>query len=728
MMGDTRFDTSRRASDGNNYMTGNTSGETGGRHSPFAHRKRMLWFLEMTLTATLLILGLTAILNFSIAPRELDIAVGEVAPRDVPAPRRISYESALLTQAERDRAAAAVKDVYTAPDPSITRAQVARAQEIVAYIESVRYDDYASPEVKAHWVAAIPDLTLSTGTISTVISLDESAWQRVAAEVYNVLEQMFRSDIREGRLNEARTQVPRLVSYALPADQANVVAEIARDLLVPNSFLDAEETEALRQQARTSVAPVQHTMEHGEIVVRSGDVVTALDIEELEALGLLRSQHEWQKVVGTFLFVTSLVLVLLIYIYRFRPEMLTSRRQRVLLALTILSSLILAKSMIPGHVVLPYIFPMAAISMLLALLFDIPVALIVTTMLSFTVGVIGGNSLELSVYTLLGGLVGAFSVYRVERLGEFLWAAGYVALANVVVALAFRLYNQNYDPIGLLQLAGAGVFNSALSTSLAFATFSALGRVFGITTSLQLLEMARPTHPLLRQLLLGAPGTYHHSIIVGNLAERAAELVGADGLLARVGAYYHDIGKIKCPYFFAENQVDGQSYHERLDAKTSAQIIINHVSDGVELGRKYGLPDRVLDIIAEHHGTSAVSYGYFYHKAMEERDSQTVDESDFHYAGPRPQTKEAAIVMLADSAEAAVRAARPSSPSEIEHTVRTIISDRLVAGELDKCNLTLRDLDSIRAAFIDLLVGIFHPRIQYPASTTGTRKSDKGAQ
>lgn len=725
-MGDTHLDTLRHASNGESHTAGSASGEIRDRRLLFVHKKRSLWFLEMTLTTVLLILGLTAILNFSIVPQEFDIAVGVVAPRDISAPRRISYESALLTQAERDRAAAAVGDVYTAPDPSITRAQLNRAREIVAYIDSVRHDDYASPEEKAHWVADIPDLTLSTGTISTVISLDESAWQRVVADVYSVLEQVFRTDIPEGRLNEARIQVPRLVSYALPADQANVVAEMARDLLVPNSFLDTEVTEALRQQARASVAPVQRTIERGEILVRSGDVVTALDIEELEALGLLRGQKGWQKVVGTLLFVASLVVVLFIYMYRFRPEMLAARKRRVLLMLTILASLVLAKAMIPGHVVLPYVFPMAAISMLLALLFDIPIALMVTTMLCFAVGVIGGSSLELSIYALLGGLIGAISVYQAERLGEFVWAAGYVALVNVVVALAFRLYNQNYDPIGLLQIAGAGVFNGALSTSLAFATFSTLGRVFGITTSLQLLEMARPTHPLLRQLLLGAPGTYHHSIIVGNLAERAAELVGAESLLARVGAYYHDIGKIKCPYFFAENQADGQSYHERLDAKTSAQIIINHVSDGVELGRKYGLPERVIDIIAEHHGTSAVSYGYFYHKAVEETNGQPLDESDFHYPGPRPQTKEAAIVMLADSAEAAVRAARPTSSSEVERIVHTVINERLTAGELDQCDLTLGNLDSIRTAFIDVLVGIFHPRVQYPVGVVGTSQIDKG--
>jgi len=241
-----------------------------------------------------------------------------------------------------------------------------------------------------------------------------------------------------------------------------------------------------------------------------------------------------------------------------------------------------------------------------------------------------------------------------------------------------------------------------------------VGRAFGITTSLQLLDLARPTHPLFRQLLLKAPGTYHHSIIVGNMAERAAELVGADPLLARVGAYYHDIGKTQRPYFYIENQAEGSNPHDRLDPKTSAQIIIGHVRDGVALAREYGLPERVQDIIAQHHGTTTAAF--FYRTASKEAKEQgtgEVNEDDFRYPGPRPDTREAAIVMLAD-VEAVVRSVRPASPAEMEDLIRQFIEEKLISGQLDRCHLTLRDLDHIREAFSGVLKSIFHPRIQYP--------------
>jgi len=316
------------------------------------------------------------------------------------------------------------------------------------------------------------------------------------------------------------------------------------------------------------------------------------------------------------------------------------------------------------------------------------------------------------VYAFVGGTVAALAVWRLDHLGMFVRAALHLALANTATLLAFRLRTSVYEQTALVQLLAIGLANAVLSASLAFVAFAAIGRVFGITTSLQLLELARPTHPLFRQLLIKAPGTYHHSIVVSNMAECAAEAIGADPLLARVGSYYHDIGKIVRPYFFAENQTDGQNPHDSLDAKTSADIIIAHTADGLALARKYRLPDRVRDFISEHHGTHLVSY--FYRRASEEGDGQEVREEDYRYPGPRPQSRETGIVMLADSIEAAVRANRPATQAETERVIRQMTNDRLVAGELDECDLTLRDLDHIREAFFSVLQGVFHPRIQYP--------------
>jgi putative nucleotidyltransferase with HDIG domain len=333
-----------------------------------------------------------------------------------------------------------------------------------------------------------------------------------------------------------------------------------------------------------------------------------------------------------------------------------------------------------------------------------------------------GGSLELAVYALAGGLIASLSLCRVESLNAFLWAGVYVVLANLAVILAFHLPNQDYDAVQLLTLVGFSLVNGSLSASLTLAGFYLLGTLFDITTSLQLMELARPTHPLLRQLLLKAPGTYHHSILVSNMAEEAAGRIGADALLARVGAYYHDIGKIIRPYFFVDNQVEGVNVHERLDPRTSAQIVISHVKDGLDLAKKYRLPSKVRDFIPQHHGTSLATY--FYQQARESEGDE-VNEEDFRYPGPKPQTKETAIVMLADCCEAAVRAERPASVEEIEELVRKVIGNKVLAGQLDECDLTLRDLDEIRNAFVSILQGVFHPRIKYPEEA-GKRTNDQG--
>jgi hypothetical protein len=346
------------------------------------------------------------------------------------------------------------------------------------------------------------------------------------------------------------------------------------------------------------------------------------------------------------------------------------------------------------------------------LLVDASIAIVITAVLSLGIGFIAGGSLELTMVTFVSGVVGAMGVSRRERAAAFVWTGILVALTGIMTSVAFRLYSKSYDLTAISQLVIIGFANGILSASTAFAAFSWVGRLFGVTTSLHLLDLARPTQPLLRQLALKAPGTYHHTLIVANMAEQAAEAIGADSLLTRIGAYYHDIGKTLRPYFFIENSLDRENIHDRLDPKTSAQIIISHTKDGLDLAKKHGLPVEVQAIIMQHHGTTLASF--FYQQASQKApEGEAVDEADFRYPGPRPQTREAAIVMLAD-VEAAVRSARPSSLEETERLVRQFINVRLVSGELDECDLTLRDLDSIRQAFVSVLKGVFHPRIQYP--------------
>jgi cyclic-di-AMP phosphodiesterase PgpH len=646
------------------------------------------------------------------SPERISVVVGEPSPHNIKAPRQATYISEVKTSEARAAAASLVVDVYTGPGMEIAGRQLQRIDEITAYISAIRHDEFAERAHQLALIKEIPDLNLPDQVLTTTLTLDDAEWQSVVSEASRVLDQVMREEIRNIHLSEARGGIRRRLSHALSSQQQAVIVALIENLIVPNSLFDAQQTAANREATRDAVEPVYWTILEGESILREGEIVTGLALEKLEVLELLSTGPHWQDSASAALLAVTMVLALSLYVARAQPLLLERPRRELLLALTLIVAGLSARLLIPGHTLVPYLFPVAAISMVVAILLDGHLAIVVSAIMALIVGYNAGESLELAVYSFIGGTIAALAIWRLDQLGMFVRAAVQLALANMAVLLAFRLRTSVYEQTALMQLLAMALANAILSSSLAFVAFAAIGRVFGITTSLHLMELARPTHPLFRQLLIEAPGTYHHSIVVSNMAERAAEAIGADPLLARVGSYYHDIGKILRPYFFAENQSDGQNPHDNLDPKTSAEIIIAHVTDGIALARKHGLPDRVRDFIAEHHGTYLVTY--FYQRANQDNNGEDVREEDFRYPGPRPQSRETAIVMLADSIEAAVRANRPATQAETERVIRQITNDRLVAGELDECDLTLRDLDRIREAFFSVLQGVFHPRIEYP--------------
>lgn len=671
--------------------------------------------IGILLFSLFLTVSVSGVLLLRLEPDNVDLKVGEAAPRAILAPKSVTYPSEFLTEQRRAEAARQVPSVYSPPDAEVVGRQLAYARGITDYLTAVRADAYATPDDRKRAIQSIPNLDLPPSAINAILNLDNAAWNAVVADVNTVLEQAMRSEIRGNEIEDARRRVPALLNHSLSPASREAVQALVQALLVPNSFYDAAATEERRKQAREQVPQVTHSIKRGEAVVREGDLVTPLDLEELEALGLRREEtNPLPRAASASLFVVLFVGLLVAYIQRLQPELWDRPRRLLLVASSVLAAAISARFMVPGHTLLPYLFPAAALAMLASALMNAQMGVALSILLGGLVGYISGGSFELVMYAMLGSLAGSLAVGHGEQLGKFARAGGILALVNLLVVASFRLFHQDYDTAGLLQLGGVAVANAVLSVSLTLAADAFLGRAFGITTSLQLLELARPTHPLFRQLLLKAPGTYHHSIIVANMAERAAEEVGADPLLARVGAYYHDIGKTVRPYFFIENQAEGMNVHDRLDPRTSAQIIIGHTADGVALARQFGLPERIQDIIAQHHGTTMA--GFFYrvaNKEAKEGNGCVVDESDFRYPGPKPNTKEAAIIMLAD-VEAVVRSMRPGTPGEVDKIVRQYIEERLLGGQLDRCDLTLLDLDKIREAFGGVLKSIFHPRIQYP--------------
>ncbi len=679
-----------------------------------ALRWRILWGSSLSL---FLIVGLSLILVFPFLPNQVRLQMGQVSPSDIVAPRKIIFESKSLTEEARRQAEARVTDVYDPPDPRVARQQSNRARQVLEYIDSVRQDTYAQPAEKVAAVAAVSDLNLSSEVLTQILALPEPAWRAVYSETLYVLNRIMRDPIHETGLADARRMLPGAITPSFSEDQAAVVADLARSFVRPNTFYNEQATVARRAAAREQVQPIQRTIERGQVIVRAGEIVTARDLEALEALGLLQPQVNWRQILGTLLFMTLITSTLGGYVIRHSPGFWSNGRHVMLLMFVVLLFVAAAKLTVPGNALLPYVFPAAAASMILTVLLGPQFALAMTVLLGLIVAFLGGGSLELLVYVLASGLAATLSVWRVDRLATFLWAGVWVVAAQLAGVLAFRLLSGvPWDMLSVVQIVLAAAVNGGLSVSLTVAGFFLLGNLFGITTSLQLMDLARPTHPLLRQLQLKAPGTYHHSLIVSNMAEEAAQSIGAEAFLVRVASYYHDVGKSIRPYFFVENQMDGVNVHDRLDPKTSAQIIIAHVTDGLELARKHKLPETLRDFIAQHHGRRLVTY--FYRQALSDScNGAAVNPDDFRYRGPRPQTREAALLMLADSTEAAARAARPTSAAEIDQVVQAVINERLMEGELDACDLTLRDLDQTRKAFVRILQGVYHPRIKYPGET-----------
>jgi hypothetical protein len=680
----------------------------------------------MLIRATLFGLGLLAVTSLVLTlhflpTNQVALHEGQISAEEIVAPYQKTFVSDLLTERARLQAEQSVLAVYEGPDPQVARRQRAHARAVLNYIDSVRHDIYASPQKQRAYLRAIEGIPLPESAISHTLTLSAEEWQGVVEQTVNVVEEVMRQEIREGYLNQARRQVVGRISFDLTDEQREVVTSLAQPLIQPNTTYNAEKTEAERQAARDQIQPVEQTVMENQIIVRRGTPVTKEAIEILEAYDLLQTKMDWGQVSGTIAYALLLVLLMVGYLLRFQPGLLKQGRLPLLLFLLLSLFLIVARLMVPGHTVLPYMFPLAAMGMLIGTLLDGQLALVALAFVGGAIAFMTDGSMELVTYALGGSLLATVAVGRIQRLFTFAWGGVYVIVTNLAVLAMFRLPGQETNLEGWLTLGATTVINGGLSISLTLAGFYLLGHLFDLPTTLRLMELARPTHPLLRQLLLKTPGTYHHSILVSNMTEQAAEEIGADALLARVGAFYHDIGKTVRPYFFTENQADNVNAHERLDPQTSAEIIVSHVKDGIDLAKKYRLPSAIRAFIPQHQGTGLVTY--FYHKAAQEAGGpENVDESKFRYPGPRPQSKETAILMLADSCEAAVRANRPATKDEIAKIVRQVTDDKMLAGELDECDLTLQDLAQIREAFVNNLSGVFHPRVQYPQDRKETEQ------
>ncbi|MBD3345073.1 MAG: HDIG domain-containing protein [Chitinivibrionales bacterium] len=515
----------------------------------------------------------------------------------------------------------------------------------------------------------------------------------------------------------------------------NALYELLDTYMQPNVTVNGKATALARQQAAREVLPIKGKVIKDTEIMRKHQVVTREMIEKLSSLReALRKQYsiaDHFKLIAGYSGRTLLGIILLVllgfYVATFRYGLLQKSRHLWALSWIIVvqmalirAGLLLVPKFFKGNselsaVVPEYLIPTAVATILVTILFDLELSIIVGIFISVLYGILLGFNHGLFLYALLGTAIASFSYRNIRYRWDFFRAMPPVAGAYVLFILIWHLISSEFFPLEIMQNIGLSLINVISSTFLAMMLCAIFENLFDISTDMTLVELADMNHPILKRLSIEAAGTYNHSVLVGNLAESAAAQVGANPLLARVSSYYHDIGKIDKSDYFVENHISDKNIHNKLSPHMSALIICSHVKEGIELARKHKLPRVIQDSIRQHHGSSMVSF--FFDKAVEQDPHKQVKKEDFRYPGPIPQTRENAIIMLADSVEAASRSLATSSPKLLRELVKKIIRDKLNTGQLDQCNLTLRDLDKIVDGFMPILQGIFHSRIEYPSKS-----------
>jgi len=676
-------------------------------------KKRRSFFLKeagvkkLLIEAAIFIL-LSIIVVSSITPESYNIKVGDIAPSDIKSPKETVNN--IATQKLQEEAADKVHKKYSL-DMSITKDVENKIKQTFETCYEIRTKTDMDAEAKLNLLRKKVSLELTEESYNILLNSNLEDLKKLENDLQNVMKELMSAGIKEDGIDKAKALViEQIRTFKTTQDLRGLGEDIALTVIKPNMVYDKIATEKAKWEAINSVEPVK--ISKGEIIVQKGHKITKEQYDLLKDLGLLAEDSMTKLTVslGGIGFVLLLQLLGIIYMYQFSRDIFKSRELITLVGLIMIVILMLAKGV--AHLS-GYLIPVAAGSILIAILLNPQVAILINLIIAVLVGLITENNYCYTVVALIGGTIAVFSVSRVSQRSDLTRAGLFVAAANMVTIVSLGIMLDK-SLVEVLQQSAWGIINGIFSAVLAIGFLPYLEYAFGITSSVKLLELSNPNHPLLKKLLVEAPGTYHHSIIVGNLAEAATEAVGGEPLLARAGAFYHDIGKLKRPYFFIENQLTDENPHDKISPSLSSLIITSHIKDGLEIAKKYKLPGVIQDIIAQHHGTTLLNY--FYNKALnqEANNNSSVNEKSFTYQGPKPQTKEAAIVMLADCVEAAVRSMGKLSKGKIEGMVRKIIKDRLDEGQLDECDLTLKDLDKIARVFSKVLSGIFHTRIEYP--------------
>lgn len=533
------------------------------------------------------------------------------------------------------------------------------------------------------------------------------------------LKDVMDKGVRTENIQSATADVQQNIKYSNLDDNLKTPLTKLNDFaVVENSFFDVEKTMDARKEAASSVEPV--IIRAGEIIVREGQTITNEIYEELKLAGLLNKERSIYPVIGLGLLVLLIISVIAyeMYLIAKQKQLDKGKVASILLISFIVISLMKIVSLYATQVnELFFIVPVATGVLLIKQLIDERLAIVLAMLYAILGSIIfngeipGSLNVEAGIYFFFSQLAGVIFLMNVKDRLAIIKAGIGMSIINSIAVLSFIFLSfEKYSLSDIFVQSGFGIAAAFLSAILTIGLLPFFETGLGILSDIKLLSLSSPNQPLLRKILTEAPGTYHHSIMVANLSETACEAIGANGLLARVGAYYHDIGKTVRPHFFIENQLAVKNPHDIMEPKQSAEIIISHPYDGAEMLKKHRLPKEIIDIAKQHHGTTLLKY--FYYK--EKESNKDVQESDYRYPGPKPQTKETAIITICDSVEAAVRSLNEPTEERIEEIVSSIVNGRLMDGQLDESPLTIQELRKIHITICEALKGIFHSRIQYP--------------
>ena len=675
---------------------------------------------------------------FVCVPKKYSLSVGSISHDTINATKDVT--DVVSTEEKKSAAAAQVEPTYRFQQGvkeevmSALDSAFDELRTIQQYGQTLRTEDNERPksfseEEIAYAFGLLNDLTLSRAQIVTMLRADNTQFDDMVTLVTTAVENAMNSSVREGQVSQSIQNILQIVGYKVDISLTqNILPTVLRACVKPNMTIDQEATAEAKEAAMEAVEPVTYVQ--GQNIIREGDRITRSQLEMLRLLGLLNDNTlDYSSYWGSAIAVLLSFMILMIMLLLLRRDILSDVRQMAVILLILLLNMLLAMlcNMLPSIYVLPVALSAALGTVLIG--YRVGISLTVTLTLLFSSMAAGNNTstfYDVSLIAIMTLSESMFTIWflkgRPQRT-RVLLSGFFSAAIGIAVIYGIKLLTsaEALDTVAIIGWAIAGGF---LSGALAIALQPLFEIVFRLATPTRLLELTNPSQPLMKRLMIEAPGTYHHSIVVANLAESAAGRIGANSFLARAGAYYHDIGKLKRPMYFRENQM-GENPHEHTDPYVSAAILISHTKDGMLMAQKEHIPPEIQNIIMQHHGVTPVMY--FYHKALQLSNGQQVDINEFRYAGPKPNTKEAAIVMLADTIEAAVRSLKNPTPKAIDQFIVRLVRGKLEDGQLSECPLSLHDIDEICEAFSDILKGVYHERIEYPDVRHYVQQSQSGA-